>query len=89
MLSKFNSERKKKLNPTIINGNKIYYFDFGCSAGYDHDEISRPDYVYLCEKGMFVTDLPGFSFINANDKNSMLIMKDKTPHSNKKIVWPN
>ena len=91
--STFNNERIEKLKPEVINGKKIYYFDFGSSAGYDHDEISRPDYVYVNSFGMYVTNLPGFSFIssksldNLNDKDSMLVMKDKTPRSRNKIVW--
>lgn len=91
--STFYEERIEKLKPEIINGNKIYYFDFGSSAGYDHDEISRPDYVYVNKSGMYVTNLPGFTFIstksldNSNDKDSLLIMKDKTPKSGNKIMW--
>lgn len=85
--STYERERKEKLKPTIINGCKIYYFDFGSSAGYDHDEISRPDYVYLESNGMFVSNLPGFSFITSSGKDSLLIMKDKTPRSRDKVVF--
>lgn len=91
--STFNKERIDKLKPTIINGKKIYYFDFGASAGYEHDEISRPDFVYSTSSGMFVSNLPAFSFIcmskGGNDdevKDSLLIMKDKTPRSPNKII---
>jgi hypothetical protein len=92
-LSTYNNERIEKLKPTIINNKKIYYFDFGSSAGYDHDEISRPDYVYVNPTGMYVTNLPAFSFISSksssdsNIKDSMVIMKDKTPRSPNKIIW--
>ena len=91
--STFYKERIEKLKPEIINGNKIYYFDFGSSAGYDHDEISRPDYVYVDKTGMYVSNLPGFTFIltksldNSHNKDSLLIMKDKTPKSRNKIIW--
>lgn len=94
--STFYKERLEKIKPDIINGCKIFYFDFGASAGYDHDEISRPDFVYITKDGMYVTNLPGFSFIisksidensNENDKDSLLIMKDKTTKSKNKIVW--
>lgn len=84
--STYEKERIEKLKPSIINNCKIYYFDFGSSAGYDHDEISRPDYVYVNSNGMFVSNLPGFSFITSSDKDSLLIMKDKTPRSKNKIV---
>lgn len=56
------SERKMKLKPTIINDKKIYYFDFGCSAGYEHDEISKPDYVMVKDKTLSLSILPEFSF---------------------------
>lgn len=45
----YNNERINKLKPVIKNNCKIYYFDFNASSGYDHDEISRPDFVYLDE----------------------------------------
>ena len=89
--STYYDERMSKLNPDIINDKHIYYFDFGCSAGYDHDEISRPDYVYIKDSEMFVSNLPAFSFITtiSNDEriDSMLIMNDKTPHSKNKITF--
>lgn len=85
--STYDFERKQKLSPTIISTFKIYYFDFGCSAGYDHDEISRPDYVYTTSKGMFVSNLPALSFISLNGKDALLIMKDKTPRSSNKIKF--
>ena len=89
--STYYDERMSKLNPDIINDKYIYYFDFGSSAGYDHDEISRPDYVYIKDSEMFVSNLPAFSFITtiSNDEriDSMLIMNDKTPHSKNKITF--
>ena len=76
-------ERKQKLKPFQCNGCLIYYFDFGCSAGYDHDEISRPDYVYSTSSGLYVSNLPGFSFVEINGKDSLLILTNKTVRSDK------
>lgn len=84
--SKYNNERKKKLTPMNINNKKIYYLDFGASAGYDHDEISRPDYV-MFDNSLQVTDLPAFTFIIENMKHAMMVMKHKTPHSNDKFTF--
>ncbi len=79
-----NNERKQKLKPyQHPNGCLIYYFDFGCSAGYNHDEISRPDYVYSTPSGMFVSNLPGFSFVDINGKDSLLILTNKTVRGDK------
>lgn len=86
-LSTYYHERESKLKPTFFNGRTIYYFDFGCSSGYDHDEIGRPDFVYSNSSGMFVSNLPAFSFILSNDKDSLLVMKDKTPRSANKIIF--
>ena len=85
--STYLSERQQKLSPTIFSSFRIYYFDFGCSAGYDHDEISRPDYVYITSKGLFVSNLPALSFISLNGKDSLLLMKDKTSRSSNKIKF--
>ena len=79
-------ERQAKLQPTFFNGRTVFYFDFGCSAGYDHDEIGHPDFVYSNPSGLFVSNLPAFSFIISNNKDSMLVMKDKTPRSPNRIV---
>ena len=79
-------EREAKLKPTFFNGRTIYYFDFGCSAGYDHDEIGHPDFVYSNSSGLYVSNLPAFSFIISNNKDSLLVMKDKTPRSPNRIV---
>jgi len=85
--STYNNERKEKLKPDFINGRTVYYFDFGCSAGYDHDEIGRPDFVYSNDKGLYVSNLPAFSFIISNGKDSLLVMTDKTPRSPNKIIF--
>lgn len=85
-LSTYYHERESKLKPSIINGKIIYYFDFGCSAGYDHDEIGRPDFVYSNKAGLFVSNLPAFSFIISNNRDSLLVLKDKTPRTGNKIV---
>lgn len=84
--SKFYNERIGKLTPDIINDKKIYYFDFNCSAGYDHDEISRPDFVYISKDGLNVTNLPSFNFIISNKQHSMIVSSDKTLHSNNKVT---
>lgn len=84
--SRFHDEREKKLVPESINGKKVYYFDFNCSAGYDHDELSRPDFVYVREEGLGVTDLPSFNFVLSNGKQAMMVAADKTPHSKNKSV---
>lgn len=76
----------KLLHPAFINKRVIYYFDFGCSAGYDHDEISRPDFVFSSATGLFVTNLPGFNFIKMNGKDALLVLNDKTPRSPNKII---
>ena len=87
--STYNSERIMKLKPEIISSHNVYYFDFGCSAGYDHDEISRPDFVYSTQSGLFVSNLPALSFITNNENNSLLVMKDKTPRSPNRIIINN
>lgn len=86
-LSTYYNERLEKLKPTYFNGRTVYYFDFGCSAGYDHDEIGRPDFVYTSSNGLYVTNLPAFSFILSNGKDSLLVMKDKTPRTSNKIIF--
>ena len=85
--STYFNERQSKLSPTFFNGRTVYYFDFGCSAGYDHDEIGRPDFVYSTPNGLYVSNLPAFSFINSNGKDSLLVMKDKTPRTSNKIIF--
>lgn len=85
--SKYNTERSDKLIPMIINEKRILYLDFGASAGYDHDEISRPDYVYVNDNKLFVSNLPAFSFIIEDNRHVMLVMKSKTPHSNDKFIF--
>lgn len=85
--STYFKERMSKLtHPAYINKRIIYYFDFGCSAGYDHDEISRPDFVFSSASGLYVSTLPGFSYIKSNGKDALLVMRDKTPRSPNKII---
>ena len=84
--SLYYNERTSKLTPTFFNNRTVYYFDFGCSAGYDHDEISHPDFVYSNERGLFVSNLPAFSFILSNGQDSLLVLADKTPRSQNKIT---
>ena len=76
--STYNNERIKKLEPMVINDCRIWYFDFGCSAGYDHDEISRPDFVYVMNDGFVVSNLDAFVYGRTKDKWNMLIYKGKT-----------
>ena len=85
-LSIYYEERESKLSPTFFNQRTVYYFDFGCSAGYDHDEISHPDFVYSNSSGLFVSNLPAFSFIINNGRDALLVLNDKTPRSGNKIV---
>ena len=77
-LSQFNSERLKKLEPTMNNNCKLWYFDFGVSAGYDRDEISRPDFVYTTAKGFEVTNLDAFKYCLNKDKYGMNVYDGKT-----------
>ena len=79
-------ERIKKLSPEIINGRKVYYFDFDCSAGYDHDEISRPDFVYITRNSLGVTNLPSFNFIMSNKRQSMVVSPSKTRMGGKTTI---
>ena len=83
--STYYHERQSKLSPTFFNGRTVYYFDFGCSAGYDHDELSRPDFVFTNSDGLFVSNLPAFSFVISNGSDALLVLKDKTPRSGNKI----
>ena len=87
--STYYTERLAKLTPTFFNNRTVYYFDFGCSAGYDHDEISHPDFVYSNDKGLFVSNLPAFSFILSNGKDCLLVLADKTPRSSNRISISN
>lgn len=80
----YRDERNKKLTGEEINGKRVYYFDFGCSAGYDHDELSRPDFVYTRLDGMYVTNLPGFQYVkNEKDQDVMMILEDKSVNGKK------
>ena len=89
--STYENERKNKLSPFSVNDRKIYYFDFGTSAGYDLDEISRPDFVYVDEREeLRVSKLPGFNFIakytDEGEKHIMMVLKNKTTRTNEKEV---
>lgn len=87
--SVYENERKNKLKPFVVNGRKVYYFDFGTSAGYDLEEISRPDFVYVDERDeLRVSGLPGFNFIikygDEGSNHLMLVLKNKTTRSREK-----
>lgn len=87
--SVYENERKNKLKPFVVNGRKVYYFDFGTSAGYDLEEISRPDFVYVDERDeLRVSGLPGFNFIikygDEGSSHLMLVLKNKTTRSSEK-----
>lgn len=89
--STYENERMSKLSPFSVNDRKIYYFDFGTSAGYDLDEISRPDFVYVDEREeLQVSKLPGFNFIakytDEGEKHIMMVLKNKTTRTNEKEV---
>ena len=84
--STYYTERQAKLSPTFFNQRTVYYFDFGCSAGYDHDELSHPDFVYSNTSGLLVSNLPAYSFIISNGTDALMIMKDKTPRSSNRIT---
>lgn len=82
--STFANERERKLNPTKINGKDVYYFDLGSSAGYDHDELSRTDFVYVKNNRLHVTNLPAFYF--GRDNKTLVVYPDKNSHTRNKTV---
>lgn len=77
----FDDEREKKLEPKIYNDCKIYYFDFLTSAGYDHDEVSRPDFV-SCKNGegsgFKVSKLNSFAFERLGSEFVLQVYKGKS-----------
>lgn len=79
-----NKERESKLKPYIINNVEVYYFDFLASSGCDHDEISRPDYVYVTNNTLHVSDLPLFKFEFKNNEFKLISYDHKNLYTNKK-----
>lgn len=84
--SKTHNERVQKLRPTIIDGKRIYYFDFGCSAGYNTDEVSCPDYAYYSDGSFGVSDLPQFMFEESHGKFVMRCSPSKRIHVDRKEI---
>ena len=83
--SKLGMERYEKIaDPDCINNCVVYHLDFGASAGYDHDEVSRPDALVLMQDGSsYTTNMPAFSFVvdvdeDGKERHAMMILKEKT-----------
>ena len=69
-------ERQAKLQPTFFNGRTVFYFDFGCSAGYDHDEIGHPDFVYSNPSGLFVSPRSTAILPSITNASMMVLAKE-------------
>lgn len=63
-----NDERLKKLTPELHNERYLFYWDFNASAGYDKDEFSRPDFVYVANEHVNVQT---YSADEINDTNEL------------------
>lgn len=66
--STFYEERLKKLTPELHNERYLFYWDFNASAGYDKDEFSRPDFVYVANEHVNVQT---YSADEINDTNEL------------------
>lgn len=75
----FEDERESKLKPKIYNNCKVFYFDFLTSAGYDHDEVSRPDFV-ICKNGdgFRLSNLNSFAFERNKNGCVLHVFKGKS-----------
>lgn len=74
------SERLSKIkSPSVVNNKLIYYFDFNCSAGYDINEISRPDFVYVSNNDIKI-NINKDIFVNEEfNKNKSIIESQSKP----------
>jgi hypothetical protein len=84
--SELENERKKHLNPETIEGKSIYYFDFGASAGYNHDEISRPDFITICDDKINISNLNSFTFETINEKHALVMYNGKTQRNSREHI---